>query len=809
MTAEPTIQELQQRIKQLEEERDRLTRNSRLAGENILQFYKAEETRRQKYLESVLHNAPDAIVTLDIDNKVIEWNPGAEKVFGYSRAEVQGRELDTLISGPASAEESRRFTKSVLSGNDLPSTETVRYRKDGSEVDVLVAASPIYIDKELAGAVALYTDISDRKAAEAALRQSEEKYRLLVENQTDLVVKVDLDGRFLFVSPSYCALFNKSEQELLGQKFMPLVHPDDRKATAQMMEKLFRPPHRVLLEQRAMTKDGWRWLSWMDTAILDENREVAAILGVGRDITEQKSAEIALQQSRELFDAFMKNLPALAFMKDRDGRYIYYNDACEKFFHEPINRRLGKTDAELWPANIAAELIKNDRKVIQEGKIVRVIEKFRMQDRDQYHLVVKFPILRENKPHVLAGFAIDITARINAEKEREALEDQLLRAQKLEAIGTLAGGIAHDFNNILSAILGYAELAQGSLDDGQQLKDNLAGILFAGTRAKDLVKQILAFSRQAESEMKPVQIKLIINEVQKLIRASLPSSIDIQTRLESDAAVTADPGQIHQVLMNLCTNAAHAMRSTGGKLEIELSEVNITPELTALHPDLKCGIYQKLSVRDTGHGIAAQHLERIFDPYFTTKEKGEGTGLGLAVVQGIVKSHGGVVTVRSDLEKGTDFCLYLPIVEKPRLPAEQTTPQQIQAGSECILFVDDELTIVDIAQNMLQRLGYTTVTRSSSVEALELFQNDPYRFDLVITDVTMPNISGDVLARRMRKLRSDIPIIMCTGYSERISDKQAAELGVSCILTKPFLFKDLAARVRAALEAAPAKVLQK
>jgi two-component system cell cycle sensor histidine kinase/response regulator CckA len=224
---------------------------------------------------------------------------------------------------------------------------------------------------------------------------------------------------------------------------------------------------------------------------------------------------------------------------------------------------------------------------------------------------------------------------------------------------------------------------------------------------------------------------------------------------------------------------------------------------------MPCGNYQKLTVRDTGHGIAAQHLERIFDPYFTTKEKGEGTGLGLAVVQGIVKNHGGVVTVQSDLGKGTEFCVYLPIVEKPQLPAEQTTPQQIQIGSECILFIDDELTIVDIAQNMLQRLGYTTVTRSGSVEALELFQNDPYRFDLVITDVTMPNISGDVLAKRMRKMRGDIPIIMCTGYSERINEKQAAELGVSCILTKPFLFKDLAASVRAALDVAPGRVPQK
>lgn len=659
-----------------------MTRNSRSDDENRLNFYQTEETRRQKYLESVLHNAPDAIVTLDIDNKVSEWNPGAEKVFGFSRAEAQGRELDTLISGPASAEEARRFTSSVLSGIDLPSTETVRYRKDGSTVDVLVAASPIYIDNELAGAVALYTDISARKTAEAALRQSEEKYRLLVDNQTDLVVKVDLDGRFVFVSPSYCTLFDRSEQELIGQKFMPLVHPKDRKATAQMMKKLCRPPHRLLLEQRALTKDGWRWLSWMHTAILDENREVMAIIGVGRDITEQKSAE----------------------------------------------------------------------------------------------------------------------------KEREALEDQLLRAQKLEAIGTLAGGIAHDFNNILSAILGYAELALVSLDNGQQLKDNLAGILRAGSRAKDLVKQILAFSRQAESEMKPVQIKLIVKEVQKLIRASLPSSIDIQTRLESDSAVKADPGQIHQVLMNLCTNAGHAMRKTGGKLEIVLSEVTITSELPVLHPDLKCGHYQKLSVCDTGHGIAPPHLERIFDPYFSTKEKGEGSGLGLAVVQGIVKNHGGVVTVQSDLAKGTEFCVYLPIVEKIRLPAEQITTQQIQMGSECILFIDDEMTIVDICRNMLQRLGYTTVTRSSSVEALELFQNDPYRFDLVISDVTMPNITGDVLARRMRKIRSDIPIIMCTGYSERINEKQAAELGVSCILNKPILFHDLAASVRAVLDAVPGSV---
>ncbi|MBA4395533.1 MAG: hybrid sensor histidine kinase/response regulator, partial [Desulfobacca sp.] len=381
---------------------------------------------------------------------------------------------------------------------------------------------------------------------------------------------------------------------------------------------------------------------------------------------------------------------------------------------------------------------------------------------------------------------------------REKMEKLLQEAQKLEAIGTLAGGIAHDFNNILSAIIGYAGLMQlAEIPQDSPLGSYLEGIIRAGDRAKDLVSQILTFSQDNEKERRPVRLSFIIKEVIKFLRASLPSTIKIHQDLSKETStILANATQMHQVLMNLCTNAAQAMREKGGSLDVELAEVVLDAEEATHHPELKVGPYVKLSVIDSGHGMSPEILERIFEPYFTTKAKGEGTGLGLAVTHGIIKNHDGAIYAKSELGKGSRFEVYLPVYEpgdfEVRLVAEEPLPQ----GNERVLFVDDEPTLLEIGKKILKRLGYQVEVRTGSLEALEVFRANPDDFDLVITDLTMPNMTGDRLAKELLAIRPGIPIILCTGFSQVVNQEKAKSMGIKEWVMKPLTVRNLAETVR-------------
>jgi nitrogen-specific signal transduction histidine kinase/CheY-like chemotaxis protein len=394
---------------------------------------------------------------------------------------------------------------------------------------------------------------------------------------------------------------------------------------------------------------------------------------------------------------------------------------------------------------------------------------------------------------------LDISTRIAAEQRRQHLELQLQQAQKMEALGTLAGGIAHDFNNILAAIIGYSEIVAAEIPKDTELYHYMERVLEAGGRARSLVKQILTFSRQSENEPKPIQVKIIIKEVLKLLRASLPVTIDIVQKIQSDAAVMADPVQIHQVMMNLCTNAGYAMREKGGALTVILEDVHLDQAFVRRHADLKAGPYLKLSVADTGVGIAPENLNRIFDPFFTTKPKGEGTGMGLSVVHGIVTNLGGIITVNSEPGKGAGFNIYLPVIED-KADLAYTEAEAIPGGTERILFVDDEVFQTDMLKHMLSLLGYKVEAMNSSPDALAWFEKDPHSVDLVITDMIMPQLSGEELSDCMLKIRPDLPIIICTGYSENFTEAQAQALGVRAFVLKPLVMDELARLIRNILD---------
>jgi PAS domain S-box-containing protein len=517
-----------------------------------------------------------------------------------------------------------------------------------------------------------------------------------------------------------------------------------------------------------------------------------------RMISERNEAETAMRQSERNYRQLVQSVNCIIMRMDTAGRVIFFNQYAQDFFGYREADILGKnvigtivpqkdrtgfdltqmiTDIGTHPERYASNENENIR---HDGEPVRVawMNKAIYDDKDRV------------KEILCVG--IDVT-------QKWQLEKRLAQAQKMEAIGTLAGGIAHDFNNILSAIMGYTELSLIDIPPDSAVRNNLKQVLKAGGRAKDLVQQILTYSRQREREMQPVKINLIVNEALKLLRASLPSTIRINNNIASNLAIMSDPTNIHQVIMNLCTNASHAMQENGGLLEVSLTDMDIDAEFAKHHPGLKPGKFVRLTVSDTGHGMPPEVIERIYDPFFSTKKKGEGTGMGLSVVHGIIKSHGGTLTVDSTAGQGSVFKAYFPAIESEWVPDNEHADLMV-TGNERILFVDDEAFQADIAKQMLSRLGYRLTTCTSSVEALELFMQSPEKFDLVITDMTMPHMAGDVLARELISLRPDIPIIVCTGYSDRIDSDIAEEIGIGELVMKPVVMKDIAQCIRRVLD---------
>jgi len=366
--------------------------------------------------------------------------------------------------------------------------------------------------------------------------------------------------------------------------------------------------------------------------------------------------------------------------------------------------------------------------------------------------------------------------------ERLALENQLFQAQKMEALGTLAGGIAHDFNNVLGAILGYTELAIRKTDEDSPIMKYLSQVDTASKRASDLVKQILTFSRKEKREKEPLQVSVIVKEVIKLLRSSLPVTVEVVTKIEAAKAfVLADPTQIHQLMMNLCTNAGHAMSDKGGTLEVRLSEETVE---AGVYKELKPGPHLRLSVSDTGYGIKPELLDKIFEPFFTTKKPDEGTGMGLAVVHGIVNSHNGNISVYSKVGEGTTFSILFPTIVNV-IHKKDKGGEVIPGGSEHILLVEDDITLKEAEKNLLVELGYKVTALTSSIEALELFRKVPDKFNIVITDFVMPKLTGIQLTGEIHSLRPGIPVIICTGYRDAITRQKAESMGVGDVIMKP------------------------
>ncbi|MBW2166481.1 MAG: response regulator [Deltaproteobacteria bacterium] len=508
---------------------------------------------------------------------------------------------------------------------------------------------------------------------------------------------------------------------------------------------------------------------------------------------------LQLERNRaEEQELLLDNIEAQVWYLTDVETYGIVNKAMANFWGMQKENLEGKKLRDILSKEEARACITFNKEIFREKKQIRT-EQWLKNGKEEPHAfyVVRTPKLDNNgNIEYVVCTAHDITERKRMEKEKKKLEARLRQAQKMEAIGTLAGGIAHDFNNILFPILGYSEMLMNDAPDNSDLKRDLSMIFNGTKRARDLVKQILAFSRQREYDLKPIKVHLVVKEALKLIRSSIPATIDIMQNIIDCELVMADYTQIHQVAMNLLTNAYHAMEKKGGKLKVTLKEVDLrADDLKGMPP----GTYVRLTISDTGIGMDQSTIDRIFDPYFTTKKEGKGTGLGLAVVHGIIKSHGGHISVYSELGKGSEFHVYLPVI-KAQQETKQIEIQPIKKSNERILVVDDEKMVVEIQQKMLKRLGYDVTSCTSSVEALKAFQANPDNFDLIITDMTMPDMTGDQLAQKIMEIRTDIPIILCSGFSEKMSNEKAKSLGIKEFLMKPVLIKDLSITIRRTLD---------
>ena len=538
---------------------------------------------------------------------------------------------------------------------------------------------------------------------------------------------------------------------------------------------------------------------WLDIAVFcpAANHFVALF----ENISQRKQAEEKLRESEERFRlSFYISPDAININRLEDGLFVDINEGFTKLSGFTRDDVIGRTSLEigLWSRREDRETLLRGLK--EQGYYENLEADFRRKDGSVGRGLMSARIIHlQGAPHIIS-ITRDITERKRAEEERRMLEARLQRAEKMEAIGTLAGGIAHDFNNILMAMIGFTELARIEATP-EARNECLAQVMVACKRAKDLVNQILTFSRMQETEKLPGQITPVIKEGIKLLRSSIPSTIEIRDAIENKPTVViADPTQIHQVLMNLCTNSAYAMRQSGGVLQIALKQEEIGSGAAPSPHGLAPGRYAKLTVSDTGQGIDEASLDRIFDPFYTTKRQGEGTGLGLSVVYGIVKGSGGTVEATSKPGQGTAIMVYLPLAAPSRETVAGAEPE-VAGGTERVLFVDDEAMLAELAGRVLRSLGYRVTTRTSSVEALELFRARHGDFDLVITDMTMPNMTGADLAREMLAIRPGLPVILCTGYSEIMTAEQARQVGIRGYVMKPLTRREIAKAVRSALDA--------
>ncbi len=630
-------------------------------------------------------------------------------------------------------------------------------------------------------------------------REYETGHSNLIENIPGLFFyRHNADGVFTYASSSITKVLGYTPDEFLTHFSEYLTsnpcNSEVHKYSNLSIKGIQQPPYEVQIFHK---NGSIRWLEISEIPSTNDQKTAVMVEGIAYDITVRKNAEEALRESEYRYRELVEKCPDAIGMVDMEGNYLSCNSAYAEMLGYSIEelRKLNFANLtpEKWRKWEMEEIV--EKQIIARGYSDVYEKEYIKKDGTIFPVELRSHLMRDKdgNPIALWGFIRDIT-------ERKIIEENIKQTQKMEAVGTLAGGIAHDFNNILSAIVGYADLAHDEISQDSHVQEYLVCILKSADRAKDLVKQILTFSRKSQEERKPILFHPIVKEVAKLIRSTIPTTIEIRQHIdETIGMVDGDPTQMHQIVMNLCANAAHAMPEAEGVLDIKLSSVVITQESKTNYHDIGPGPFLELKISDTGTGIDSKIIHRIFEPFFTTKVKEKGTGMGLAVVHGIVKDHGGDISIDSQLGKGTTFTILLPQVVAVPDNAEDPI-SETPTGHEHILFVDDEKTLLGLGKRLLESLGYTVTAQNSSLEAFETFQQSPDTFDMVITDQTMPHMTGYNLAKRILEIKPTVPVILCTGYSETVSPEKAEASGIKALVYKPVSKKEIAQKIRKVLD---------
>ena len=636
---------------------------------------------------------------------------------------------------------------------------------------------------------------------ERELKGNLEKYKVLFSTIPMGITVTDPQGNILEFNPYSEMLLGLSREEhakrTLGDTTCQLLRSDGTLAPPKEYTAV-----KALRENRIVADEELRYMRpdgsifWLHITAVPIPLKDYGVIVIYSDITERKRLEEDLLAYKNMV-SFSNDLMVLI---DTEHKYRIVNATYAAYRNQYPGDFLGISideDHENTHHN-GAEREDIDRCL--QGEACRRQKWIEYPDRGRRYMDISYSPYMDRK--IIKGVVVecrDITDIMQGKEERDTLRRQLFQAQKMEAIGTLAGGIAHDFNNILSSILGYTELTLQDVEPGSIVEERLKTVYAGGIRARDLVKQILVFARQSDEKVSPINVSSLAKEVLKLIRSSVPSTIDIKSDINSDSMVMGNATRIHQILMNLLTNAYQAMEEEGGIMELELCDVRIDSREATPINGMKPGEYIRITVSDTGQGIPPEIMDSIFEPYFTTKKAGSGTGMGLALTHSIIENYGGTIQVQSEPGQGSVFTFFLPIANVP----ERGIPLQtasLERGAERILFVDDEPAITSVAHDFLGMLGYTVSVTTSSLEALDLFAANPRAFDLVISDVTMPAMTGDKLSHRLLEIRPDIPIILCSGYSSKTLGRSASELGVKALLNKPITNDKMAATIRNVLD---------
>ncbi len=761
---------------------------SRIREMETLSALKESEER----FRSIAEMNGECIWQLDRDGKYSFVSSTVKKIFGYEREEVIG--MDFRVFFPESEiERAEKAFSEAISGQPYRLYEFDGVRKDGSVFPMEVSINPVLKEGTIAGVQGIVRDITRNKLAEEALKESEARFRSFMDHFPDPAFIKDKKKRYIYVNRSVLDIWETLPEKFTGTTAREYFNEEDAQKI-EHRDRLVLEEHRVIDEevliQNRFGENEWRREIRFPIEMPNGDWLIG---GITIDINEQ----IRGKEERQRLIAAIEQTGESLVITSPNGTIEYVNPAFEAITGYTRQEIAGRNPRILRSGYHDESVYKVLWDTIHSGKrwTGRLVN--RRKDGTSYTSEYAITPVKNSDGDILNFIWIsrDVTGEI-------ALEKRIARAQKMESIGNLASGIAHDFNNILFPILGLAEMLLEDLPAGSMEHENVEEIHKAGKRGRDLVKQILSFGRKGEQKKIPFRIQQVLRDVLKLSRATIPANIEMNQDIQTACGkVLADPTQLHQITMNLITNALHAVEEKGGKIFVGLAETVMSRD-DSLTFSMPPGKYAMLTVSDTGCGMTPEVMEKIFEPYFTTKGQGKGTGLGLAVVYGIVREHRGEIRVRSEAGKGTTFDIYLPVVADNDASSLVENEPHIATGNERVLVVDDEAAVLRMVRQVLERLGYRVTAHLRSIDALDVFRANPDGFDLVITDMTMPIMTGERLAEEMMRIEPDIPIIICTGFSERINREKAEAIGVKGLLMKPISKFDIGKMVRSVLDSA-------